>query len=179
MNLRPAIAGDLDRCQRLDGSYTTNYVWQMDENVDAYSLAVAFRRVRVPRPIQVSYPRPVRDLQEDWRRNECFLVVCDPAEIVGYLDMTVERHTWQGWIEHLIVEPSRRRRGLAMLLMQAAERWALGSELSSVAMIVQSKNEPAIRLLTKRGYAFSGFIDHYFSNGDVGLLYSLYLSTPG
>ena len=40
---------------------------------------------------------------------------------------------------------------------------------------LQTKNDPAIRLVSSLGYAFSGFIDHYYNNGDVALLYTLTL----
>jgi ribosomal protein S18 acetylase RimI-like enzyme len=173
MNIRPATIADMDRCKALDASYETDYVWQMSEKTSAETIGVTFQRARIPRRSLVRYPREVETIYEDWQREECFLVADEMIKIFGYLDMVVSHWRWQGWIEHLIVDRAYRRRGIATRLMEAAERWARGSELSGINCVVQSKNDPAIRLLTGRGYLFRGFIDHYYPNGDAGLVYTL------
>lgn len=173
MNIRAAHAGDIDRCVQLDGSYATNYIWQMEESISSEGMDYTFRRVRLPRSLAVDYPEPREALLEDWRRKECFLVAQERGRVVAFLDMTVQRTRWRGWIQHLIVEPSCRRRGIATLLLDAAEVWAQGSELNSVTVVLQSKNDPSITLFAKRHYIFQGFIDHYFNNGDIGFIYSL------
>ena len=172
MNIRRATVADIERCASLEGSYTTEYVWQMEEAVHADSITVVFRRMRIPRRIEVAYPCGIGDLKKDLLRNECFLVAEEPGMVFGYLDMTVRRWQAQGWIEHLIVQPSYRRQGIATNLLEAARQWARSNGLVSIVAAVQTKNDPAISLLTKLGYTFAGFIDHYFSNGDIGVLYS-------
>ena len=97
MNIRRANVVDIERCARLDGGYRTQHVWQMDERRESESVGVSFRRVRIPRQITVSYPRAVDALQDDWQRNECFLVAgrawapdglprhdCQPLAMAGY-----------------------------------------------------------------------------------------------
>ena len=172
MHIRPVNVADIDRCEHLDSSYTTEYVWRMSESVTENSMGVTFRRVRIPRPMEVAYPRGTEDLQEDLQRNECLLVAIDFGRTMGYLDVVVQRWRWQGWIEHLVVDRAYRRQGVATRLLEAGERWARGSELSAITVVIQSKNDPAIRLFSKRGYIFQGYIDHYFRNGDIGLVYS-------
>jgi ribosomal protein S18 acetylase RimI-like enzyme len=175
MNVRPALFADLDRCQRLDGGYSTAYVWQLDETVEPEQIAVVFRRTRVPRTVQVPYPRPLDDLFEDWRRRECLLVAEDAGSVAGFLDMVVDPERWQGWVQHLLIHRPFRRQGVANLLLDAAERWARGSELTSINITVQPKNDPGISLLLKRGYGFRGFTDRYFGNNDAGLIYTMSL----
>ena len=175
MNIRAATIADIPQCERLDGSYATHYVWHMHEASTPDDVAVSFRRVRIPRRVQVAYTRTTESLGEDWRRGECFLVAEELGVIFGYLDMTVRHWQWSGWIEHLVVDPSHRRRGLASRLLQAAERWARGSDLGTIVAAVQAKNDPAILLLAQRGYSFCGFIDAYYHDGDLGILYSLRL----
>ncbi|MGI5916742.1 MAG: GNAT family N-acetyltransferase [Anaerolineae bacterium] len=173
MNIRPATIADIDRCKALDASYETEFVWQMNESVEANSIDIRFERARIPRRTTVRYPRDVDTIYEDWQREECFLVADEMIRILGYLDMVVSHWRWQAWIEHLVVDRPYRRCGIASRLMDAAERWARGSELSGINCVVQSRNDPAICLLTKRGYLFRGFIDHYYTNGDIGLVYTL------
>jgi len=175
MNARRATVVDIERCASLEGSYVTDYVWQMDETSTADGISVVFRRVRMPRRMEVAYPRGTEDLKKDLLRNECFLVADEPGMVLGYLDMTVHRWQAQGWIEHLVVQPAHRRRGLATHLLEVARQWARGSNLVAIVTAVQTKNDPAMCLLAKLGYTFSGFVDHYFNNGDIGVLYSLEL----
>ena len=175
MIYRPATIADIHQCERLDGSYVTDCVWQMEEAATADSIGVSFRRTRTPRRMDVPYPRGTQDLYEDWQRNECFLVADELGSIYGYLDMTVRHWRWHGWLEHLVVDRSARDRGLATRLLEAAEHWGRGSELESITVPVQPKNDPAIRFVARRGYTFGGFVDRYFINGDIALLFVLRL----
>ena len=175
MNVRPATIADIEQCQQLDGSYVTDGVWQMDETSTPDSVRVSFRRIHIPRRVEVAYPRSTEALYEDWSRAECFLVADELGLVLGYLDMTLRHCQWQGWIEHLIVHRDQRNRGLATRLLQAAEAWARDNGLEAIVAAIQTKNDPAIRLLVGRGYSFCGFMDTYYRNGDIGLLYVLHL----
>lgn len=175
MNIRHATIADMDRCAALESSYATDYVWQMDESITADSVSVVFRRTRIPRRMEVTYPRGTQDLSKDLLRNECFFVADEPGVVFAYLDLTVRRWQRQGWLEHLVVHPDYRRRGLATHLLEAARQWARASDLAAIVSVVQTKNDPAICLFAKLGYVFSGFIDRYYNNGDIGVLHSLRL----
>ncbi len=172
MRIRPATIADIERCERLDGSYTTSYVWHMDQTVTPDSIALAFRRMRLPRSMEIAYPRSVQDLYENWQRDECFLVADELTTILGYLDLTVSRWQWAGFVEHLVVDRPHRRQGVATRLLRAAGQWARGSGLGRITLALQIKNDPATCLCSSLGYTFCGLIDHYFNNGDLGLLYS-------
>jgi len=176
MRIRPAMLGDLDLCENLDGSYATSYVWQMEEERTQQGIVVAFRREHIPRRIRVRYPGDTEGLQEDWRRNECFLVALQAGVMLGYLDRIVRRRNWEGWINHLVVDASARRRGVGSLLLNTAQRWARGSELVAITAVLQNKNEPGIEFFSEYGYIFRGFIDEYYGNGDMGLIYTRFLT---
>jgi len=175
MLIRSATIADIERCERLDSTYSTDHIWQMEERITSDSIHVSFRRVRIPRSVQIRDPRAREDLFEVWQHSRCFLVAEEAGQVVGFLNLVVERRTWQGWIEHLTVHRPYRRRGVASKLLEAAEQWARASELRGITAVVQSKNDPAIRLFPQRGYRFRGFIDRYYRNGDLGLLFCLEL----
>lgn len=175
MNVRPANPADLDRCEHLDGGYRTGYIWQMQTTALADRMETTFQRIRTPRPLDVPCPNPPSDLYGDWRRNECLLVACERTTVFGYLDMTVQRAEWHGWLEHLVVEQGVRRQGIGTLLLVAAERWACGSELAAISVALQSRNDPGVQLCQRRGFGFRGYLDRYFANGDPALIYTLYL----
>ncbi len=176
MRIRPALLGHLELCEGIDGSYTTNYVWQMEEERAPHGVAVTFRREHIPRRIHVAYPQNIEGLYEDWRRNECFLVAQEAGVVLGYLDMIVSRRNWEGWINHLVVDAPARRQGVGSFLLNTAQRWARGSELRAITAVIQNKNGPAIQFFVEQGYTFRGFMDQYYGNGDVGLIYSLFLT---
>lgn len=175
MHVRPATVADIERCQRLDSSYSTGYIWHMDEAIRADQIEVSFRRIRIPRAMEMQDPRLKEDLFQVWQQSRCFLVAEELGVVLGYLSMSVLRQTWQGSIDHLAVHRPYRRRGIASMLLEGAERWARGSELNSVIVVVQNKNDPATSLLPQRGFGFHGYIDGYFGNGDLGMVYGLSL----
>ncbi len=175
MHIRPASLTDLERCQNLDASYVTDTVWRMEERIAEDNASVTFRRVQIPRQMDVPYPCRLDELREDWQRKECFLVADDMGRAVGFLDMVVQRWRWHGSIEHLIVDRGYRGRGIGSRLLLAAGRWARGSQLRSMGIVLQSKNGPALDLFMRRGYRFHGFIDDYYENGDIGMVLTLHL----
>lgn len=184
MRIRPATITDLDRCVKLNAGSSTDSVWQIEQTMGLDHMALDMRRVRLPRAMELPYPRSLSDLREDWQRKECFLVADEFASLLGFLDLTVLHWQWSGTIEHLVVDREQRRKGVATSLLEAAETWARGSGLRRITAVVQPKNDPAIRLLTRRGYGFAGTLDRYYGNDALSLVYALdlargALSRPG
>jgi len=176
MRIRPATMADIDQCERLDASYTTQCVWQMEEQETQERITVSFRRARLPRGMTVQYPGDAAELYPDLQREHCFLVAEELGRVYGYLDLIISEAGEEGWIKHMAVQPSWRRRGIGTHMLKVAEEWAAENGLRRILVCVQTKNDPAISLLTKRRYAFHGFMDRHYRNGDIGILYALDLS---
>jgi len=176
MIVRLAELADINLCCDLDGSYTTDYVWQMQAHENERTIEVRFDTVRLPRPMKVAYPRYADELLPNWRRGECFLVAAEPADQpIAFLDMTAQSGPGVGWIRNLVVHRDVRRQGVATALLRAARYWALDNRLSKMMMETQTKNYPAIRFAQKHGFAFCGYNDRYYSNGDLAVFFSLTL----
>jgi GNAT superfamily N-acetyltransferase len=176
MIIRLAELADLNLCHELDGSYTTDYVWQMQANENERSIAVRFDTVRLPRPMKVAYPREPDELLSNWRQGECFLVAADASgQPIAFLDMTAQAWHGVGWIRNLIVHQSHRRQGIATAMLRAARHWALDNELIKLTLEIQTKNFPAICFAQKHRFAFCGYNDRYYSNGDIAVFFSLNL----
>jgi GNAT superfamily N-acetyltransferase len=173
MNVRPAIRADIERCLGLDSSYATDYIWQIDETAERETVGVTLRRVHIPRCLEVAYSCNLALLYADLARRECFLVAEEAGSLLGYLDLTVRPWQEQGWIEHCVVHRPYRRQGIATVLLQTAQHWARQAGLGTLIAAMQTRNDPAVRLFTAANFSFCGFMDHYYSNGDIGLLYSL------
>jgi ribosomal protein S18 acetylase RimI-like enzyme len=80
--------------------------------------------------------------------------------LVGLLLATAqvqpEREELVGYIHELLVHPASRRRGVAMHLLDAAERFFLEEHLFAyVELTTSPDNEAALQLYRSRGYAIS------------------------
>jgi ribosomal protein S18 acetylase RimI-like enzyme len=66
------------------------------------------------------------------------------------------------------VEPSRRRRGIASLLVEAIMDWARGQSARTVRLIVTSNNDGAIRFYEHLGFTMIGCIASHANDPSPG-----------
>lgn len=181
MTIRPAELEDLEACLRLDHSYFTEHVWQMDVQEAEGRVTVRFRTVRLPRTVLVKYPRDRDALLTAWHHRDCFLVATAGAgrqeiealPIVGYLTMGAYDWHQTGWVADLVIAPEFRRQGIATQLLQAAKDWARDAGLRRLTVETQTKNHPALCFLERNGFSFCGYNDRYYANQDIALFFSL------
>lgn len=170
MQISHAELPDLGSCYRLNGNYTTEYVWQMQTRNSGYRVDIRFDKIRLPRTMQVEYPRSPDELLEHWEQEGCFLVARNlEDEVIGYVDALPE--SWQNllWVYNLVVAREYRRQGIASSLLQTARQWAAQRQLHTLMLEVQTKNHPAIAFAQKHGFQFCGFNERYYTNGDITL----------
>lgn len=72
IEIRPAIATDIIDMIKLEHNYTTDHVWQMDFDRTNGEIGVGFREVRLPRPVNVNYPRKYKSLVDDWTNGQAY-----------------------------------------------------------------------------------------------------------
>jgi ribosomal protein S18 acetylase RimI-like enzyme len=173
MQVYPAELTDLNACYYMFEAYTTDYVWQLQTtNHDEHRLDIRFDTIRLPRSMQVGYPRSPDELLEHWHQEGCFLVVQNTLdEVIGFID--AQPHFAQGllWISNLIVDKNNRRQGIGTLLLKSARRWAEQQQLRRMMLEVQTKNYPAISFAQKLGFKFCGYNERYYPNGDIALFF--------
>ncbi|MFQ5610520.1 MAG: GNAT family N-acetyltransferase [Anaerolineae bacterium] len=171
--VRPAELADLNACCEIDGAYVTDYVWQMQVRERDGSIDIKFDTIRLPRQMKVPYPRHPDELWPHWQQEACFLVAAQDDQIVGYLDACPDPGDNVLWIYNLVIARTARRRGVATELLQAAGHWAKQRGQRRFMLELQTKNYPAICFAHKHGFAFCGYNDRYFANGDIALFFSL------
>ncbi|MEA3345028.1 MAG: GNAT family N-acetyltransferase [Chloroflexota bacterium] len=176
MYIRRADRADLRECMALDHSYTTSHAWRFEEQEQDGTLSFVLRPVRLPHRAHVSYPKPLEHLRADWRVSPCFLVAHERGEIWGYIDLRLQEWQRAGWIEHLGVDPKRRRQGIGTALLARAERWAVAHNLRRLMADVSTNNHAAICFLQTHRFVFCGFHDRYYANQDIALFFSKDLS---
>lgn len=194
IEVRPALESDIATLAYLDHSYTSEYVWQMDlsggelQAESENDMHVSFRQVRYPRALRIEYPRPSQYLVSDWQERSGLLVAVlpppfnqappaeanarPPGEPIGYISLSLERAPATTWITDILVRRRLRRQGIGSALTLAALEWAAEHESRSIVMDLQTKNHPALRLAQKMGFNFSGYMDHFYPNGDIALFFA-------
>jgi RimJ/RimL family protein N-acetyltransferase len=170
--IRPASASDIPRLIALDHSSTSDYVWQLELRREAGQVAANFREVRLPRSVEVRYPRNPSSLADEWMRRDVTLVAVDDDGVpIGYLCAMAEQASAVAWVTDLAISPLQRRKGAASALLTATQAWALERGVRRLILEMQSKNQAYIRLAQKFAYEFCGYNDQYYLTQDVALFF--------
>lgn len=160
-------------CCALDHTYQTDHVWQMDLREESEHMVVRFRTVRLPRMMEVMYPRDPAHLAQLRDKLDCFLIAVSDDLVLGYVNLQVDvTQPAKGWIHDLVVDAPLRRRKIGSALLEQATRWAQLHDLHQLTLEVQTKNYPAIQFIQKYGFAFCGFNDHYYNNQDIAVFFT-------
>jgi len=171
IHIRRFLPADLPNLLKIDHSYTTDFVWQMEVQETAREISLSFREVRLPRVVRQQYPRDYRNLVEDWLERWGILVAIygDDAEkpAGGYITIAHGTESHIAQVTDLAVAVPQRRKGLASALLLSAEDWAAEKGSTQLILEMQSKNVPAVRLAQKLGYEFCGFSDRHYPNKDI------------
>jgi GNAT superfamily N-acetyltransferase len=169
--IRPASVADIPRLIVLDHSCQSDYVWQLELRREASQVVAGFREVRLPRSIEVKYPRNPSTLSDEWMRRDVAMVAVDAGSPIGYICATVEYASAVAWVTDLVVSPLQRRKGAASALLTATQTWASERGVRRLILEMQSKNQAYIRLAQKFGYEFCGYNDQYYQTQDVALFF--------
>ena len=170
-DIRPAVATDLTRLMALDHSGVSDYVWQLELRRETAQVMANFREVRLPRTVDVKYPRDPSTLGEEWTRRDAVFVAVWQDAPVGYACAVEEHSSAVAWVTDLAVQPDMRRKGVASALLTATQDWALERGVRRLILEMTSKNQGGIRLAQKFGYEFCGYNDQYYPSQDVALFF--------
>jgi len=172
IEIRPAIATDIPELTALDHTYSSEFVWQMEIQVEDKQIGINFREIRLPRSVRVEYPRPTHTLEEDWTRRSGLLVAILEAQVVGYVSLMLDIAPITTWITDLAVVRRVRRQGIGSTLVLAAQEWGEQRNTRRLVLEMQPKNHPAVHMAQKLGFSFCGYNDRYYANHDIGLFFA-------
>jgi ribosomal protein S18 acetylase RimI-like enzyme len=171
IEIRPAIADDIPHLVAFEHGYSSDYVWQMDIQIEENQVGVKFRNVRLPRSVRVDYPRNTQSLIGGWAERAALLVAAINEKPVGYISLLDDVTPASAWVSDLVVERRLRRQGIGAALLLAGQEWASRRRFQRVVIEMQPKNHPAISLVNKLGYEFCGYNDRYYANHDIALFF--------
>ena len=169
--IRPGTVNDVPRLTVLDHSSLSDYVWQLELRREVGQASANFREVRLPRSIEVKYPRSPASLSEVWTSRDLVLVALQDGSPIGYLCAMQQPASDVAWVTDIVVAPHQRRKGAGSALLMATQAWALERGVHRLMLEMQSKNQACIRLAQKFGYDFCGYNDQYYPTQDVALFF--------
>ena len=169
--IRNTVSTDLARLAALDHTIDTNYVWQLDLHRDIGQVQVSLREVRLPRTIRLDHPRTAAELPDTWHLRPMLSAMLG-MEAIAYVRFSDVMVPHAVWITDVIVGKPMRGQGLARKLIGAAEAWGMQRGMRKAIIEVQSKNAPAVRMIQKLGFEFSGYNDQYYPSRDVALFFA-------
>jgi len=180
VQIRPAVSSDIPALMRLDHHYSTDHVWQMGmrQNLEGV-IEIHFREIKLPRVMQVLYPRNPELLAEEWTQRLQLLTAEEDGYICGYAAIIEAPAPGSVWLTDLVVDIRRRHEGIGSRLLKNILLWSAGEGYGRLFAEVQSKNYPAISLLRKFGFQFSGYSDAYFPDQDIALLFVANCTSAG
>ncbi len=171
IKVRSVLATDIQRLIGFEHTVNSDYVWQLDLQKESGQISVSLREVRLPRPVQVQYPRDRFSLADEWKKSARMFVALNDGVPVGYIRFFEQVAAASLWVQDLVVAAEARRKGVASLLLQYVERWGLEHHNRQIFIEISSKNHPMIDLAKKLGFEFSGYNDHYYATQDVALFF--------
>ena len=173
LDIRPATSSDIPYLMALDHGYSTDYVWQMALQRDPQETSVAFREIRLPRPMRVKYPRDPRRMANEWVKARGMFIAEDAGHPIGYVSFIDGPAPDTVWVTDLVVGLVDRRQGVGTQLLREACIWCSQQGLSRLFLEMQSKNFPALCLARKIGMIFTGYSDRYYPDQDIALFFAL------
>ena len=171
IQIRNAVATDIQSIMALDHSVNSDYVWQFDLQPGDDQIGVIFREIRLPRSISIRYPKTINNLADEWNQVSAMIVAVLDGGVCGYLRLSDHIVPETSWIIDLVVDSNFRRKGIGKSLILAAQSWAIDRKKTRIILEMSAKNNPAIRLAQKMGYEFSGYNDNYYATNDVALFF--------
>ena len=169
--IRPANPNDLPRLMAMDHSCSSDYVWQLELRREPNQINANFREVRLPRSVEVKYPRDPFTLANEWTKRDAVFVAVQENIPVGYICITEEHTAAIAWVKDIVVAPDSRRKGAGSALLLAGQAWASERSARRLVLEMQSKNQACIRMMQKFGYEFCGYNDQYYPTQDVALFF--------
>lgn len=176
IEIRPVSNTDVPALLALNHNYSSNNVWQMEFKMDSAEISINFRQVRLPRTVEVEYPRSPKSLVEEWSKHSGLLVALLEGKAVGYARLVQDYFPFSVLTTDLVVNKAQRRQGIGSALVLAAQEWAaIRPDIRRLILEMQPKNYPAISLVQKLGFKFCGYNDHYYQNQDTVIFFEKWL----
>lgn len=155
----------------LEHFVTSRHAYKLDIRNEENSSQFTFQRIRLPREINLAYPRDEEALLAHWKLADLVFVGTVEDHLLGYMVLDVNHLPKTVQVTDLVVVNDARRNGIGSAMLAVCETWAQANKYSRVLLDIPLRNDPMVRLAQKMGYAMSGFMDQYFPNHDPAVFF--------
>ncbi|HPT24714.1 MAG TPA: GNAT family N-acetyltransferase [Anaerolineaceae bacterium] len=162
---------DLEAMVSLDHTVSSSYSYKLNFARDGFAWTYGLERVRLPRSINLPYPRDEQSLLKSWEEASGVYVGKILDELVAYATFCSESYPRTLRVTNLVVAHDIRRKGVGTSMLTACEVWALNHALKRVLLELPARNDPAISLSCKNGYELCGHLDQFFPSGEMALFF--------
>jgi ribosomal protein S18 acetylase RimI-like enzyme len=176
---RPARPGDGEAMARLDGSFTTDSVFEVAVTDEGFRI----REVPVDPPIRKVFPAE-DDAGDDGGDDggdpglSRTVVALDGDELCGFVKMSFEPWNTRLTVRDIQVAPAWRGRGVGRTLMRHALDFARECRAGHVWLEVSNINVPAVRAYQRMGFAFCGLDTSLYDGTESAGERALFMARP-
>lgn len=166
-----ATLSEINTIAAMDMSFETGAVWssRTDDNWDSYSITL--QRITLPKTITVPFQAlPGPNLEMMVMREEVLSVRYE-GQCIGYIRLEQEEGISRLVLRTGGITKSYRNKGIGSVLLHRVEEIAKRNGIHEIQVIVQAKNDAAIRFLTANGFHFAGCQEFYFPNMEIGVFF--------
>ncbi|MFV2118036.1 GNAT family N-acetyltransferase [Streptomyces sp. Act-28] len=174
---RTALPEDTEVIKALDGSFTTDTVFQVTVTDDGFTL----RETAVHPPLTKVFPENDDEDDEDGEddgKHRTFVAHGTAGDLAGFVAVS-----YSGWnrrltIEDIEIAPEHRGRGVGRALMGLAVEFARERGAGHLWLEVTNINAPAIHAYRRMGFAFCGLDTALYDGTPSEGEQALYMSMP-
>ncbi|MDN3057201.1 GNAT family N-acetyltransferase [Streptomyces sp. SRF1] len=172
---RAAAPEDTEAIGALDGSFTTDTVFQVTVTEDGFAL----REIPVDPPLTEVFPEdePGGDDRDD-TDSRTFVAHGAAGDLAGFVAVSYSAWNRRLTIEDIEVAPEHRGRGVGRALMGLAVEFARERGAGHIWLEVTSVNAPAIQAYRRMGFAFCGLDTSLYEGTASAGEQALYMSMP-
>ncbi|MEU9034016.1 GNAT family N-acetyltransferase [Streptomyces sp. NPDC048352] len=176
---RTARPEDTGAIESLDGSFTTDTVFEVAVTEDGFAL----REVPVDPPLVKVFPEDDGSAEDDEAEDEdadsrTFVAVAADGGLAGFAAVSYSPWNRRLTVEDIEVAPKHRGRGVGRALMDLAVDFAHERGADHVWLEVSNVNAPAIHAYRRMGFAFCGLDTTLYHGTESEGEQALYMSMP-
>ncbi|MFC9219976.1 GNAT family N-acetyltransferase [Streptomyces hygroscopicus] len=172
---RAAAPEDAEAIDALDGSFTTDTVFQVTVTEDGFAL----REVPVDPPLTKVFPEDEPDGDDaDDADSLTFVAHGAAGDLAGFVAVSYSAWNRRLTIDDIEIAPQHRGRGVGRALMGLAVEFARERGAGHIWLEVTNINAPAIHAYRRMGFAFCGLDTALYEGTSSEGEQALYMSMP-
>lgn len=171
LNIFTADESYYEHMLAMDHQVASRYAFKLEVRNEENSSHFTFQRIRLPREVNLVYPRSTEEMVAHWKAADMVFVGTIEDHVLAYMVVDIKSLPKTVRVCDLVVINDVRRNGIASAMLAVCETWAQSNKYNRVLIDVPLRNDPMVRLAQKMAYSMSGFMDQYYPNLDPAVFF--------